>query len=318
MTILYSCNSNYVNQTMISICSIMKCYRDREKERIKFLIVGDSLSVVEKDKIQSLVKKKRHLIRFFELSEISELEECITDGIHPKSVYAKLFPDRFTEEKRILYLDSDVIANAVFSELFSIDLEGAVIAGVRMPYSKGVLREQGIKGEVFICDGVVLIDVEQWRRKQLSEKALEYIRCCKGRPKRMSESVINFICEKSIFVLPPCYNLMPQLLVFYSQELEQMHRITGYYSYQEIEEAKESPVFIHFMRELYNRPWLKKSPNCRWNHPYQRLYQHYQRGLKIPIEEKEELSIRTKMLRYLYEFLPFSIFLMFFLRVHRD
>lgn len=316
MTILYSCDSNYVDQTMVSICSVIRW--NREEKEIEFLVVGDSLLKEEKNRIQQLVEGKQHVVRFFELCAIPELEECSTDGFHPRSVYAKLFVDRLTEKKRILYLDSDVIASAGFSELFSIDLQGAVIAGVRMPYSKRVLKRQGLQGETYICDGIVLIDVEQWKRRRLSQKAAAYIRACRGRPKRLSEGVIHAVCKGEILVLHPRYNVMPQFLVFRYRELERMHRITGYYSEQEMEEAKRNPVFIHFMRELYNRPWLRKSGNQRWNHPYRGVYRQYQRKLGVSTEGREELSVRTKALRYLYEWVPFPVFLAVFLLFHRD
>lgn len=313
MTIFYSCNSNYINQTMISIYSVMKYHR----EAVKFLVVGDRLSFTEKNRIQKLVERGGSLIRFIEMDWIIELRELITDGQHPKSVYAKLFPEQLTEEKRILYLDSDIVANAAFSELFSMDLQGAIIAGVRMPYSQVVLKRQRIEGEIFICDGIVLIDVEQWRKQQLSQKAMAYIHSYRGKPERMSESVINYICAGQILVLPPCYNLMPQFLVFRAWELEKMHRITGYYSEEELEEARKRPILIHFMRELYIRPWYK-SQDVRWNHPYHGLYEKYQKKLGISLIKKGKLSVRTKVLRRLYEKLPFSIFLAIFWLFHRD
>lgn len=312
MVIFYSCNSNYVNQTMVSMLSVMRFHR----EEIEFLIVGDRLSEAEKKKMQRLVDRRKCLIRFFEIESVLGKKSFMTSGRHPRSIYAKLFPDRLTTAKRILYLDSDVIANRAFSELFSMDLQGAVIAGVQMPYAKKVLERQGIEGETFLCDGIVLIDVEQWKRKQLSKKAIEYIHCCK--PEWTSESVINFICQGQIFILPPCYHLMPQFLVFHSWELKRMHRIEEYYSERELEEARKNPILIHFMKELYIRPWHKKSRKKQWNHPYCGLYIGYQKRLGIELEGEEELSIRTQVLRNLYERLPFSIFLRVFFIFHRD
>lgn len=314
MTILYSCNSHYVNQTMISMDSVLK----HHKEPISFLLVSDLLSASEKYRMQELVERAGNHIRFFELKDIPELKEMETDGVHPKSIYAKLFPERLTKSERLLYLDSDLIAMNSFSELFQMDLQGCVIAGVQMPYTGAVLRRQRIRGEVFLCDGMVLIDVKQWKKKRLSQKAMDYIHHYQGKPERMSESVINSICAKQMFVLPPKYNLMPQFLVFRSSELRQMYRIRSYYSSWELEEARKKPVLIHFMNELYNRPWCKRSKNPMWNHPYRECYVGYQRELGICQRENETLSVWTKMTRYAYKILPFPLFLWLFLMRHKE
>lgn len=315
MTILYSCNADYINQTMISMFSVMA----HHKERIDFILVSDRISGREKKRIKNLVERKgSSQIRFAELDGIPELKEMDTDGIHPKSIYAKLFPERLTDAERLLYLDSDVIANASFSELFQMDLQGCVIAGVKMPYADAVLKRQQITGEIFICDGVVLVDVVQWKKRQLSKRAVEYIKRWQGKPERMSESVINFVCDRQILVLPPAYNFMPKFLVFGKAELERMYQIQGYYSWEEIEEARKHPILIHFMNELYNRPWCKKSRNAMWNHPYRKDYIYYQKKLGICQEERKSLSIRNKATRYCYQILPFPLFLWLFYRIHKD
>ena len=338
MTILYSCNANYINQTMISMLSVIK----QHPEGMDFILVSDGISDREKRQIKNLVemtnqqrkdptccfKKKNQnslkedkvlsQVRFVELDSIPELKEMDTDGVHPKSIYAKLFPERLTDAERLLYLDSDVVANAPFSELFQMDLQGNVIAGVKMPYADSVLRRQQITGEIFLCDGVILMDVVQWKRQQLSKRAMEYIKRWQGKPERMSESVINFVCDRQILVLPPAYNQMPKFLVFGKKELEKMYQIIEYYSWEELKEAREHPVLIHFMNELYHRPWCRKSKNFMWNHPYRNNYIYYQKELGICQEERKSLSIRTKMTRYLYQMLPFSLFLWLFHKIHKD
>lgn len=362
MTILYSCNANYINQTIISMYSVI----EHHMESIEFILICDRVLELDKKRIKELVetavsraerkgsdqarvqvenpryrqienlinrqtesesriengteqrKRISYQVRFVDLDSIPELREVYTDGIHPRSIYAKLFPDRLTDAERILYLDSDVVANAAFSELFSIDLKKNIIAGVKMPYSASTLARQGIKGDIFICDGMVLIDVKQWKRKQISRKIQEYMRRCDGKPERMSESVLNFICAGHILVLPPKYHLMPQFLLFRSRELKKMYQIKEYYSSQEMEEARKHPILIHYMNELYNRPWCKNSKNQMWNHPYQALYMAYQKKLGICQKEKESLSVRTKITRYSYKMLPFPVFLLLFHRIHRN
>lgn len=314
MTILYSCNQNYVNQTMISICSVM----EHHSVWIEFIVISDNLSDLDQNRIRGLVEPTGNRVRFVKISSIPELEEIYTDGVHPRSIYAKLFPDQLTDAERVLYLDSDVIAMAAFTELFSIDLKENVIAGTAMPYPPSVLERQKIKGGTYICDGIVLIDVRQWKRRQLSEKGKEYFRLCHGKPERMSESVMNYVCAGNILLLPPKYHLMPQFLLFDSMKIKRMYRISDYYSQEEIEEAKASPVFIHYMNELYNRPWCKKSRNNRWNHPYREVYSKYQNQLGINQQEMESLPVRTKVTRYLFHFLPFPVFLFLFHKFHKN
>lgn len=313
MTILYSCNQNYVNQTMISIFSVI----EHNPVQIDFILVCDKLSDSDRDRIRKLVETRGNKICFKEIDSIPEVKDIETDGVHPRSIYAKLFPDRLTNAERILYLDSDVLANDALTELFSIDLGENIIAGTIMPYPDFVLKRQNIEGNSYICDGIVLLDVNKWKDKQLSEKAKEYIYNCHGNPERMSESVINWVCAGKVYVLPPKYNLMPQFLIFDSIKIKKMYQIQDYYSQAELEEARENPVLIHYMNELYNRPWCRKGKSGMWEHPYRDMYVKYQNELGISHEESPSLPVRAKITRCLFFCLPFPVFLIMFQKFHK-
>jgi len=280
--------------------------------KIEFILVSDGLSDFDKGRIQKTLEETKNQIRFVELNSIPALQNLYSDRAHPKSIYAKLFSDQLTDVDRILYLDSDVIANASFTELFSMDLKENIVAGVRMPYPPCILKRQKIKGCVYLCDGIVLIDVKKWKDRNLSKKAREYLELCRGKPENLSESVLNFLCAGKMEVLPPKYNLMPQFLLFDSIQIKKLYQISDYYSQEEIEWARKNPVFIHYMNELYNRPWCKKSKNSMWNHPYREIYVGYQNQLKFFQAEPESLTIWTKVIRYLFRYLPFPVFLLLF------
>lgn len=81
-------------------------------------------------------------------------------------------------------------------------------------------------------------------------------------------------------------------------------------------EANEHPVLIHYLNELYIRPWF-----CNSDHPYRKEYEKYDakicEGQHLKTGKKGRLKVRTRILRLLYTWLPFALFVKIYWFVKR-
>lgn len=178
--------------------------------------------------------------------------------------YARLFVGRLPY-KRALYLDCDVMMRASVKELWSMELGEMTAAAVpdvfSIAYRKGM--ELNPRDTIF-NDGVMLIDLERWRKSKVEEKALAFIRRHNGNPLKNDLGVVNGVLSREILALDPEWNSMT---VFYDYSYKDMllyRKPYGYYSQEIVERAAQNPKAVHFTSSFCsNRPW---EYGCR--HPF--------------------------------------------------
>ena len=303
ITVLYACNDFYIKQTIVSIASVLKHHK-----QVKLYLVSEELSQDSRDLLISAMDAYGQSVQIINAADILPDLDWDIHGRHPRTIYAKLFMEKAILEKRVLYLDSDTIINGSLEPLFVRNMEYELVAGVLMPYSSKLKKQINIvSGQPYICDGVVLFNMELWREQHKSSECVAYIQKYGGRPPMLSEGTLNYVCRGMIGTLKPKYNLMPAMLWYTLPQIWELFQADCYYEKNKVEElqlACTNPVVIHFMEELYNRPWREP---C--DHPYRDLYrEEWEKQFGRPLFEKREISRHIKMTRWLYKWIPFSLF----------
>ena len=105
------------------------------------------------------------------------------------STYSRLLlPDLIPKQvSRLIYLDCDVICKADLEELWTTDFDGHALLAVpdMMPEAESVSSPCGIQMYREFClpaelpilnAGVMVLNLEKWRREEIALQALEYLR----------------------------------------------------------------------------------------------------------------------------------------------
>lgn len=306
LNIAYACDNNFVQQTIVSMISLLEHHR---VHTIELYLIEDRIKDSYIEIIKSLAEQYGCHLEIVSLNFLLKNLQCgsfLKSDRHPYTIYAKLFLDQICGSDRILYLDSDTVITGSLLQLWEMDMGNAYIAGVRMPYTYAEKRRLGLeKEDVYVCDGVLLIHLKKWREDNCQKRCVDYIKDKKGRLPLLSEGVVNYIARRHVRVLHPRYNLMSGMILWNGGQIAQLYGTEdGYYSDQEIEDARNSPVIIHYLNELYIRPWFENS-----DHPYKNEYLYYR--VKAGYHDSlpfGRLKIRTSVLRLLNDLLPFTLF----------
>lgn len=302
INVVYACNDAYVRQTIVSMVSVVK-----HNQEVKIYLIADNISEANKQMVRHQLERYGQVVHIVDIETVLPGELHLNEeDRHPRTIYAKLFLDHIVIEKRVLYLDSDVLVEGSLKPLFERNMKHELVAGVLMPYSQKV--KAGINAPIrqpYICDGVVLFNMEFWRNEYKLKECVDYIDSYDGNPPMLSEGTLNHICENMIGVLEPRYNLMPSMLMYTLKQMRQLFKADYYYRDEvSMEAAKMNPVCIHFMNELYNRPWIEP---C--DHPMKAKY----RDLEFEIlddnrYEEQKVSMHTQFTKWLFRILPFPFF----------
>lgn len=302
INIAYACDDNYMEQTAVSILSLIR----NTKEPLRIFIIDMGIKNSSKKKLKSMINSNPKIgLEFIDKTILFGDFSAETTKRHTNSVYAKIFFSKIEKIEKIIYLDSDTVINGNIKSLWEIDMEGRAIAGVETICDFQIKKMLGLSvDDIFINDGIVLIDLVKWRLEKYEEKCIEFIKKYNYNPPVLSEGTINVICKNDILKISPSFNLMSSFIFFKPKDL---NILAGKKLYDEIvfRESIKSPIIIHYLASFYNRPWNKE---CK--HPLKNLYLDYKK--ETPWSDspfgKVKLSRKLKIISLVYKLTPSSVF----------
>jgi lipopolysaccharide biosynthesis glycosyltransferase len=121
------------------------------------------------------------LARFAGLPTTSAVGAQVTTGVYARLLLGELLPPGWD---RVIYLDSDTITRHSLAELWTTDLHRRLLGAVRddyvptlaSPYGLPTWQHDGLgPGLAYFNSGVLLIDLDAWRREHVGEHAIEYL-----------------------------------------------------------------------------------------------------------------------------------------------
>jgi len=247
-------DNNYAMPAGVMIYSVCKHTAD-----VSFnIIVSDDFSEKNRQKLISITEPFGAAIRFYHISkEIVEGFPVGLDG-QPEHItiaaYYRLFLGQILPEEiqKLIYLDCDLICQSDLKELWDIDLNGSPLACVNdipRPWQHPQQRLGYDESFPYFNSGVLLIDLEYWRRHDVVSDFREFLINSSEKIQFHDQDVLNYVFHKTALFLPPKFNATD---IFFHKEF-----LNDSFPYPEAEvnDARLRPVIVHFTYK--NKPWFK-------------------------------------------------------------
>lgn len=259
--IVYATDDNFAEILGVSLVSLYE--NSKDVDDIIVYVLDSGISDENIEKLKSLPQKYgRSDLSFIKATNISkELSMSVNLDRGSLSQYARLFVSSVlpAELDRVLYLDCDIIINKSISELWNLDIKGKTIAALKDAFSKQYRKNIDLDpDDIMFNSGVMLIDLDKWRRENIESKLLEFIRKKNGKIQQGDQGALNAILSKETFCLEPRFN---SVTIFYDLSYEEMmvyRKPVDFYPREEIELAVREPSIIHYTTSfLSKRPWYE-------------------------------------------------------------
>lgn len=271
MIVVYSSNDSYARHLGTSMCSLFD--RNRNCLRITVYILSLGLSEDSLKKLKKIGEAYGRRLVFVEMGDIKDRFDFQVDtGGYDISIMSRLFmgealPDRV---ERVLYLDCDTVVAQPLGHLWNTDLEGHVMGAVMEPTIYEEVKESiGIDREQpYFNSGVLLVDLKQWREKEVQKRLLEFWREKGGKLFASDQDVLNGALKGEIKALPPRYNFFTNYRYFSYGDLLRHSPSYRAVTQKMFSDAKKHPAVIHYMGD--ERPWIAGNLNH-----YRRAYETY-------------------------------------------
>lgn len=223
------------------------------------------------------------------------------------SSYARLFLPSIlpTDIKKIIYVDCDTVIADDISGLWNTELQDNYIAGVldTLP-NKESKTNIGLPATApYINAGVLLINLELWRRDQLEQEFIQFLLNHDGHVHHHDQGIINGVCKGKVKIVHPRYNCTSN---YYSHPFWLLQKTNSpFYTEKEYMQARNSPAIIHFTEGFYNRPWIANSL-----HPKRSVFHHYHdlTAWKDAPLRKDRRSRLVRLLSWEFLNLPYPVY----------
>ena len=271
MNIVYASNNDYAKYLGVSMLSLF--YNNQDIDEIIVYILSQGINDENVKKLNTIADHYQRIIKFIDISEFNKLIpfDFDTSGFHP-IVLSRLFLCRYLPDSvtRVLYLDCDIIINGSIKELNNLNFHQHYIAAVPelfMPTDKKALI--GLKAdETYYNAGVLLINLDLWRSKNLEEVFMEYYQTMSGQLLYNDQDIINHCCKNRILTLSHTYNLSTNLPYFPRYFVKKLQPAYDTHSADDYAQILRSPAIIHYMGD--ERPWIEGNYNR-----YRKQYEYY-------------------------------------------
>ena len=306
MNIMYLCDDNYAMIMGISLLSLLD--NNKDIETINIFLVTDNVSDFNIKKIDRCVKLYNRNLFIIEKPNIKELLGCdVTMHWWIENVFSRVFLGEvfkeYQEIKKLIYIDCDTLIVGSLRDLWNLDLENQIGAGVCE--AMGTFQKSAIgmsERENYFNAGMFLIDLAKWRENDIDIKASDFVKRRRGKLEYADESVLNGVLSSNLKRISPKYNLTSLSVYFTINELKIYRKSYFNYSENERQEALDDARIIHFTSTYLDvRPWME---GCQ--HPYTDKWLEYKK-MSFWAEEplmQDNRSIKKKLAGKIVLMLP--------------
>lgn len=215
--ILCICDNHYIVLLAALIKSIEQNHHSGEP--IEFIIVDDQITESNRKKLTSSFTNKDIKFRWIPIKNcISKTVKLPTDKSSlPLNIYVRLLIQDFIPQdiKRLIYMDVDMIVLDDISKIWHVDFQSKTVAAVQDQFIQIAERWGGIANYTdfglkadskYFNAGLIVIDMEQWRQKDISNKVLDCLHEHREHALYQDQYGLNAILGNDWVELDPLWN----------------------------------------------------------------------------------------------------------------
>lgn len=263
MDIACAIDNEYIRFCTVFLTSL---FENNRNERITVHVLYENLDECVIQKIKTVGNKYKQIILFHKLPYGILKDFLIDSKSHiTVSTYNRFFLPRILSENihKILYLDCDIIVRKPLSDLWNINIENVAIGCVEDIWSTSTEHYKYLQYDQsysYFNAGVLLINLDYWRKHKIETLLLNYIKSHFGKLMFNDQDALNAILYNQKILIPFKWNMQEG---FY-------RRIRTFKSASiEIDNELADPAILHFTGR--KKPWL-----FYCSHPLKQEFYKYQ------------------------------------------
>jgi len=262
-----ACNidASYVRHCVVMLTSLFENNRDMP---FHVHVITGSLPDDGKQCLYEVARAYRQVLDVYETGT-GVLDGCAVYGNENSHIsmatYYRIFLEKIlpANVKKVIYLDCDLVVNGSLRDFYDTDINDYAVGCVEDMWSGKPDNYQRLHYDAsfsYFNAGVLLINMDFWRKMKFYEKASEYIMKHADELVFNDQDVMNALLHDHKLLLPFRYNVQDGFL--------RRRRRVNPASVEALDRELRHPVIMHYTGS--KKPWQYKS-----KHPYKNLYFRY-------------------------------------------
>lgn len=214
MDVLFCFDSRYEQHFGVAVTSLLL----NNLNRVSGVhIITDRASKTLKPKLDLL--RQNYSVEFYiHEIDLERFDDFKLSAHLSMATYFRLLADEVLPKNlnKVLYLDSDLVVTHSLSELFDLDISNYPVAawGHQVVTNKKRLE---LQNDFYFNAGVMLINLEVWRRDRIAQKALKFAKENPEKVRFHDQDALNKIIDGNFLPLPQKWNSLIDLYAERSQ-----------------------------------------------------------------------------------------------------
>ena len=261
MVIVCSTDDKYVQHCVLMLISLALHNSD-----VKIYILTDKLSESNKILIKDEMKPYDVALHFIQVDSniITSLPMPNNASLRHISLatYYRLFISKLlpAEDTKVIYLDCDIIVNNSLKDLWDTDINDFALGAVaQVGDSEDCIRLGISETKGYFNAGVLLINLDYWRRHNVESRFLEYIALNRNKIIYHDQDVLNVVLHNEYKGLSIKWNLTSDHYnPFFKKYINKDKSLTDHQKTEirnELRLLKKNPVIVHYV--FIPKPWEK-------------------------------------------------------------
>ena len=201
MEVLCACDDRYLPHTATMLCSLLE---NNYVSRVHLLHCGP---IDELSELEYLVASYGSELIHYDVP-VKDFPHFRVDKYVSATTYYRILAPYIlpAEIDRIIYLDSDLIVRRSLKELWNTNLNGYAVAAVAEPDD---VRAEPLglpTGAKYFNAGVLVMNLEYWRKNNITERVLSFIRAHPDKLIFWDQDALNSILIELWIELPSYWN----------------------------------------------------------------------------------------------------------------
>lgn len=287
--VAFASNDWYAEHLAVAIYSLLKNLS--EDYFVEIVILDWWISGKNKKIIENICSKSNKWSSEFILMDRKKFDNLPTTWLSQETYYRLDLPELLPNDKKILYLDVDIIVNWDISQLIEWDLWDNIIWAVREITTVNYYKDDyNLKSEnwwLFFNCWILILNLDKmrwinfkWKFYDCMDKYIDILTF-------HDQDIFNIILENKRASLPPRFNALPFLWTTNKRNVL-------WYAKDEFLDAKNNSVIIHYASK---KPW-----NNTCYHPLEYLYHQYRKEAWFSPIIKKRKKIKDYLEKYYSKF----------------
>lgn len=170
--IAFCCDERYAFQQLVALASIFLNSASRTLDLVVFANRWRDTTLVDFDRLARRFGRSVTIVRV----DDEMLPPSFTSPYVPRATYFRLMVPEIIESDRLLFLDTDIVAQIDLDEIWRDYRDDSLVGGVPDFHARDLLRSFGSpEPETYINGGVLLINGRRWREGRAMARCVEWV-----------------------------------------------------------------------------------------------------------------------------------------------